>query len=156
MLASTGLDELLAFQLGSPVDVQRRRYISLKPSPGTTAIKHIIGRIMHQPRAGFRAGFGQGSRCQGIDATSKLRLAFGSVDGCVRTGIDNKVWLDRTYCLGQACQIGEVATMVDAVEVQRDQLTQGGQTALKLPAHLTALAEQQNLHGFNIQAARLL
>jgi hypothetical protein len=57
------------------------------------------------------------------------------------TCIDNKVWLDGTHGLSQTCQIGEIPTIVGAVKVERDQLTQGCQTALKLPTNLAALAE---------------
>src|SRR5660398_108743 len=43
-------DGVLAFQLGFPVNTQRAGGISFHPRLIAAAVKHIVGRVMNQPR----------------------------------------------------------------------------------------------------------
>jgi hypothetical protein len=52
-------------------------------------------------------------------------------------GIDDHIRSDCAYGLGNIVQTGEVATLLPAINVQRDQLAQRRKTALRLPAYLT-------------------
>src|ERR1035437_9851718 len=46
-----GLNELLAFELGLAVDIERRRQIGFSPGTRATAVKYISGAVVHQPGA---------------------------------------------------------------------------------------------------------
>jgi len=49
--AASGLDALLAFELGLAIDAQRRGRVAFLPGPAAAAVKNIVGGVMHQPGA---------------------------------------------------------------------------------------------------------
>ena len=62
----------------------------------------------------------------------------------MRPGIDNDVGPNGLDSRGQTRQIGEIAAKIEAIKIQRDDLTQKSQTTLKLPANLATFAKQKN------------
>jgi glycosyltransferase involved in cell wall biosynthesis len=73
-------------------------------------------------------------------------LSLRLIDRRVCGRIDNDLRRDGAYGSSQSLWLGEVATGFGAVPVQGNQLAQGCQAALKLPADLPAFAQQKDLH----------
>jgi hypothetical protein len=64
----------------------------------------------------------------------------------VRGSIDDHIRRDGTNRSGETFQIGEIATQLLAIGIQRDQLSQWRKTALQFPADLAVFAEEKDLH----------
>ena len=140
------LNQALALELGVTVHVQGRRRVTLKPGPAAAAIEHIVGAVVHQPGTqGLRLARQLTHRGR-IDQTGQLRLALGLVHGRVRGGVDNDLRGQTAHGLHQLLRPGEVPASVGAVPVERHHLAQRRQAALQLPAHLAALAQEQDFH----------
>ena len=101
---------------------------------------------MDQPTPQLLRLPGKYARSKGIDGANELRLALGLIDGGIGSGIDDHIRSGIAHGLRNIVQTGEVATLLPAINVQRDQLAQGRKTALQFPAYLTTFTKQQNLH----------
>ena len=93
---------LLAFKLGLTIDAQWPGDIVLAPGLAAAAVKHVVGRIMHQPGTKLLRFSGQHARGQRIEGARQLRLSLGLVDGGVGSRIDDNVGPDLTHGLRQA------------------------------------------------------
>ena len=101
---------------------------------------------MDQPTTQLPRFPGDNAWSQGIDGADLLRFALGLVYSGIGRGIDDHIRSDCAHGFGNIVQTGEVAALLPAINVQRDQLAQRRKTALQLPAYLTTFTEQQKFH----------
>ena len=147
MLAVAVPNRLLASELGGAVDRQRRRCVVLAPGLRATAIKNVVGGVMHQQRAQLMRLPGQHGNRVGIDGSGTLGFLFGLVHRGVGRGIDDDIGRETAHGVSERVDLLEVtAQAVAAVAVKRHQFAQWRQCALRLPAHLAILAQQQDFH----------
>ena len=88
----------------------------------------------------------QHPRRGGVEQARKLGLALGLVYGRVGGGVDDHVGAQGAHGVGDTRRIGKVTAVFGAVEVERGEIAQHGETALQLPADLAALAQKQDVH----------
>jgi hypothetical protein len=104
---------------------------------------------MDQPGAEAVGFLGQHAGCQGVDGPRQFGFRLGLVDRRVGGGVDDHVRCDRPHAGSQAGEIGEIAAQAALTfAVEGDDLTERRQAALQLPADLSALAEEQDSHGW--------
>jgi hypothetical protein len=102
---------------------------------------------VHQQGALRRGLAGQHAGRGGIEGARQCRLGFGPVDGGVHRGIDDDLGLHRAHEGDQRFRLGEVhAKRCRAVDVAGHDVAQWCQGPLQLPADLTVLAQQKDLH----------
>ena len=65
--AAMDCNQLLTFELGLAIDVERRRYVGFQPRLAAAAVKHLVGGVMHQPSAELIRFLSQYAGGQGID-----------------------------------------------------------------------------------------
>ncbi|MNV58707.1 hypothetical protein D3C71_1510940 [compost metagenome] len=99
-------------QLGFAVDVERGGRIGFKPRALTTAIEHIVGRVVNQPGSQCLRFFGNRRHTRGVEQLGKLPLALRFVDCGMGRGVDNHVRLEQTYRFGHADRLAEVAAVI--------------------------------------------
>ncbi|MNG11593.1 hypothetical protein D3C84_951440 [compost metagenome] len=63
--------------------------------------------------------------------------------GC---GIDNHIRLEQADRLGHPGRVTEITAIVSGIEIHCGNAAQRGQCALQLPANLTILTKQQDMH----------
>ncbi|CAJ1880173.1 hypothetical protein PEKONANI_03326 [Aeromonas jandaei] len=137
---------MLTRQLGFAVNVERGGCIGFPPGALTAAIKHIVGGVMHQPGTQCFRFFGYRCHAGRVEQLGKLPLALRFVDCGMGCGVDNHIRLDQTYRVGHPGRVAEITAIVGGVKVNGSDAPERRQCALQLPADLTILAKQQNMH----------
>ena len=103
---------------------------------------------MHQQGTQGGGFTGEDAGGQGVEGAGEVGLALGLVHGGVGGGIDDEVGGHGAHGGGEAFRVGKVAGEArGAVVIKGNELAQGGEAALQLPAHLAVLAEEEDLHG---------
>jgi len=146
MPTATGLNGLLALQLGLAVHRQRRHRSLFVTRRRAAAIEHIVAAVVHQQRIQGQGLLRQHTRGRRIQQARQFGFAFGAVHGRVGRGIDDHVRAHRAHGLRQGLQLADVAAQRRAAAVQGHHLAQHRQAALQLPADLARAAQQQDLH----------
>ena len=141
MLGISGQDALFAFALTLAVHAQWGGGIRFLPGLATAAVKHVVGGIVHQPRAQLSGLGGQHAGGQSVEGVGQFGFALRPVYGGMGGGIDDDVRLQAAHGVFDAVQIGQIAAIVGAVAVECTQFAQCGQAALQLPADLAVFAQ---------------
>ena len=142
MVATGVLHHFLTGALRLAIDVQGVGHIILDVRALLFAIKHVIGRVMHQERPVVAGVIRHHPHSLGVDAESRLRLALGLVDRGVSRRVDDDRRRLRIQQPAQVFQIGQVGIAL----VERHDLAQRPQGAAQFGADLARAAEQQDFH----------
>ena len=110
---------------------------------------------MHQRSAKARRLLRQHGHSLGVDNAGCFDIAFGLVHCGVGGGVDDQIRAHPAHGFRQRVELQEIAVqgrsrekgMGFSLPAQGHQFSQRSEAALQLPAELSMLSEQQDLHG---------
>ncbi len=145
MFAAACANQLLAFELGTPIGIQRTGRIVLGPRLRAGAIEHVVSAVVHQPRSALQSSTRQCCRCGRIDGTRHIWFALSAIYSGVRRRIHDDVRPHLANRFNDLINIGQIATERSVVvSIRCDDLSQWRECALDFPANLAVLAEKED------------
>ena len=141
-------DQLLAFQLGLTIDVERpgRIVLLIGLGRGLVAVENVIGGVVDEQAAVACQLLCHARGSQGIDGPRHFRLALGLVHRRIGGSVYEDVRFELAHCPRHGVEIGQV----QLIAREGRHVAQWRQSALQMPAYLAGRTgdEQSQAHGW--------
>src|SRR6185312_15646867 len=128
------LNVALASELGGSVNAERLSGIFLNPRLDLCAVEDVVGGVMDEERVVRFRFFGENSRGFSVDAHSEIGFGFGSVDRCIRGGVQDDIGMGVLNGIVDTVGIAQVACGAavrgDVAEVLKGMLQLDSQLAV--------------------------